>query len=50
MKKVIVELRVSLGFTMDALMEMDAVQLPGLTVDPDYETAYQAMYRILDDS
>ena len=37
MKKVIVELRVSVDFTMDAIAETDAAQLPGFTVDPDYE-------------
>ncbi len=37
MKRVIVELRVSVDFTMDTIAETDAVQLPGFKVDPDYE-------------
>ena len=37
MKKVVVELRVSVSVSMDTIMEMDAVQLPGFAVDPDYE-------------
>ena len=37
MKRVIVELRVSVDFSMDTIAEMGAVQLPGFTVDPDYE-------------
>lgn len=36
MKRVIVELRVAVGLTMDTIMGMDAVRLPGFTIDPDY--------------
>lgn len=36
-KRVIVELKVPVGFTMRAAMEMDVAKLPGFEMDPEYE-------------
>ena len=37
MKRVIVELKVSVGITKDMVMETDAADLPGFKIDPEYE-------------
>jgi len=36
-KRVIVEMRVPVGFTMRAAMEMDVAKLLGFEIDPEYE-------------